>query len=80
MSLHSLIGPASGLQIGRLDLLQRFDGRAEGAAGDHHVLDDAGDVEETDTTGKESGDGDFVGSVQDHRRESSQGQCLSGET
>jgi hypothetical protein len=80
MSLSGLVGPASGLQIGRLDLLQRFDRRAEGPAGDHHILDDARDVEEADTTGKESGDGDFIGSVQDHRREPSQGQSLSGET
>jgi len=80
MPLNGLVSPSAGVQIGRLDLLQRFDGRAEVAAGDHHILDDARDVEETDTTGKESGDGDFIGSVQDHRREPSQGQCLSGET
>jgi hypothetical protein len=80
MPLHGLVGPAASLQIGRLDLLQRFDGCPEAAAGDHHILDDARDVEETDTTGKESGDGDFIGSVQDHRREPSQGQSLSGET
>ena len=80
MPLYGFVGPAAGLQIGRLDLLQRFDGRAELAAGNHHIFDDARDVEETDTAGKESGDGDFIGSVQDHRREPSQGQCLSGET
>lgn len=77
---HGLVRPAAGLQVGRLDLLQRFDGRAEIAAGDQDVLDDPGDVEKTDTAGEERGDGNFIGSVQDHRREPSQGQCLSGET
>jgi hypothetical protein len=80
MPLDSFVSPATGLQIGRLDLLQRFDGRAEVAAGDHHILDDARDVEEADTAGKEGGDGDFIGSIQDHRRKPSQGQSFSRET
>ena len=39
-----------------------------------------GSVEEADTAGKESGDGDFIGFIQDHRREPSQGKGLTGET
>ena len=80
MSLNGRVGLPSGLQIGRLDLLQRFDGRAEIGTGHHHILDDARDIEEADTTGKESGDGDFIGCIQDHRREPSQGQGLTSET
>ena len=80
MPFDGLVSPAASLQIGRLDLLQRFDRRTEIAAGDDHILDDARDVEEADPAGEESGDGDFVGGVQDHRREPSQGQSLSRET
>lgn len=80
MAPDGLVGPASGLEIGRLNLLQGDDGPAQVGRRAHDVFDDAGNVEETDAPRQKGRNRDLIRCIEHHWRKPSQGQSFPSET
>jgi len=73
----TFLGSPSGLEISRLNMLERLDRRRYPLPADQHILDDAGDVEKSDSLRQESRDRCLVGGIQHDRCKSARHQSLT---
>ena len=76
MVLNGFLGPPTGVQIGRMNLLQRLYRCSQPWCRHQDVLDDPGDVEEPDPSRQEGRHRGLIGGIQNDGRKTTDRQSL----